>query len=151
MTFYGFSDVKMNERYPSARKIHVQAGRCKWILHWKLNYYVCCLRDVSLKIERDHSNSICKNLISGLESRWTSQHLSKVIPDYKSTNPTHLPWRRPRSRRTWWRTARRSMVRSRCGRPWSRTACRRGRRGTWRTRSTPRASASPCMTGPATG
>ena len=33
-------------------------GRSNWILHRKLKYFICCLRDVLLKIGRYLSNSI---------------------------------------------------------------------------------------------
>ena len=31
-------------------------GRSNWMLHRKWKYYVCCLREVILKVERDVSN-----------------------------------------------------------------------------------------------
>lgn len=53
-----------------------------------------------------------------------------------------------RIRRSDWRTERHSSCRSRSCRAWNRTACLPRRRGTWRTRNRPRASACPCTTGP---
>ena len=38
--------------------LNLLTGRSNWILHRKLKYHLCCLRDVTLKIEIDLSNSI---------------------------------------------------------------------------------------------
>ena len=40
-----------------AHQIHT-TGRSNWILQRKWKYYICCLRDVTLKLERDLSYSI---------------------------------------------------------------------------------------------
>ena len=50
-------------------------GRSKWILHRKLKYSICCLKNVILKIERDLSNSISNTSISGVKFSWTTLYV----------------------------------------------------------------------------
>ena len=43
-----------------------------WILHRKLKYSICCVRDVILKIERNLSNCKYNTLISDVKFSWTT-------------------------------------------------------------------------------
>ena len=45
-------------------------GRSNWILHRKMKYSICCLRDVILEIERQHPKY--RTSISGVKFSWTT-------------------------------------------------------------------------------
>ena len=71
-----------NERIFPERRC---TGRSTWILHWKLLYYICCLTDVVLRIERDLSNNIKNTSISGVKFGWTTLYIITIIRYAKST------------------------------------------------------------------
>ena len=62
--------------------IFLQIEMANCILHQKGRYYLCCLRDVIVKIDRYLSNTIQDTLISGVYFSWTTPYfVQSGIPD----------------------------------------------------------------------
>ena len=57
----------------------MHTGWSNWILHRKLKYYICWLRDVILKCRKRSLKQHNNTSISGVKSSWTSLYISKSL------------------------------------------------------------------------